>query len=188
MPDLVYCDSSVWIAYWINTDKHHRFAHRVIDDAENGAYKICVTDLAIAETTHALRKIVIGAEKYTGMSTQQMNQLQVKIDQICADFLEWLENMEDMDAVIYPSLSYSLDEFYKETTRLLNQVNATDWIRSRPASRPKEYRYYGPGHWDIQHAIMALDLHCSTLYTADHGFGALEDMQEFAGRLHFHIN
>ena len=185
MPDLVYYDASIWLAYVIKDDDYHDNANELITKTITGEHTSYVSDLIVLEVNNALTHNIIRDAGYTDSLDTERNSLASDINNIVHFFRAVLRELIHKGVVIYANPSYELGNFYKSTINCIQKVRIAEHIFPRhkhgPESAYSGYRYKGPGHWDVQHALIAQAMGCSELYTTDAGYSALEHVNEFAG-------
>jgi hypothetical protein len=74
--------------------------------------------------------------------------------------------------------------FYKIIYRYLlssfGDIEKKDWCFDCKNKLPKEkYRYFGTGHLDIQHAMIARDFQIRQFFTFDKGFFEIKNNEDF---------
>lgn len=190
MPDLVYYDSSVWLALFLpNTAKPGGYrkkqqmqANILLESLKSGKYRCCVSGIVIMEVIHVIRTKTIQSESRAGVSSGER-----KIDLVekVAKRTDWfkavLKKMRDDGHIELIGYQGSLDEMHGRVKSCMDGLKIGKLIVEAGLDKPEPhgYRYLGPGHVDIEHAILAHDARCSILFTFDSGFCALENLPMF---------
>lgn len=175
---VAYFDANVWVAYMLDaSDRNFLFANKLIDEINNGAYIVYVSDLVLLETISSLRRKI--AEKSLSKKTKHSPPVQRKtvaesIESKVSAFLTILNTFEKEKKVINMNPRVPIDKLHHDSfVYLSKQVG-----KIRP--RGKFYRYAGLNHWDFQHALIATELGADVFYTADKEFKELEKLPQFA--------
>lgn len=185
MAQLVYFDSSVWIASLNNKDKHHDFANMLIEKMERGEIQVVLTRLAMMETIGGIRNKIPVFEQHTGILDESKKdeittKILLKIKKFIASATEW----ERQEKILIADGLMSFSDFMKTAFihhyAYMGKIVEKEWCSScrRPLNQ-KTYAHYGLGHWDFQHALLARLLNVSILYSTDEDFLSLNSNPEF---------
>lgn len=172
--ETVYLDSSVWVALLLENDQHHKLVRNEFQ--EMGAVAYCTSDLAILEVVHVIRKTLTKKFRDTSIS---------KLDQTINDkiilFYRTISDMQKENTLKYIKPDYKLGNFLKTCRGVMTSIRVYDAVikKHHVGKRGGAFEYVGPGHWDIQHALIARLYGCTKLCTLDAGYELLKPALDF---------
>lgn len=101
MPNLVYYDTSIWIAYLRDADRYNAYARQLFAKTRSGEHQLFISDLTVIEVIHALRHIITNSSYHSTFSEIDKSTLVEDIINSVDLFLAELNNLTKKGDVIY---------------------------------------------------------------------------------------
>ena len=184
MPDQVYYDSSIWVSLFVPNRMQRPIAYDLYQKILNGEHTCYISRIVQMEVTHAIRTRLIQCEPYTGLlnNNNKRNLLELMVTEAVADFTTMVRRGMQKKNIVMIEYNGSMRKMHVLAAEYMEQIRIGDYFSERHNKHGEYvgYQYKGPGHIDIQHAMLARTYSCSTFYTFDRGFYVFEDMNEFA--------
>lgn len=173
---LVYVDASVWLSYVLR-DGNAEKAKQALDRFDQGSHKAIVSTLVILEILDVLRKRVTEKESYQIADGTMKQQIKQKVDERIREFIDKVTKLTTQGKAVIIDPSTPTGEYMTEALKLHSpRFGNIDTQTLCPVCRGPfgpRYRYRGPGHWDVQHALNAKYTSASELVSFDGGFKEL---------------
>ena len=200
----VYVDTNILVSYALGRERAEHIdeyldAKKVFEEAENGKYRIVVSNFVLSETLHALRNVItddIYSDKGCGLSQQEL------IDM--ADSKEFSEKVikESMKAfrdvvskLTSDSKHFSIEDEDQKYTKKVFEDGLKVLIKSFGIFKVFRFRceacnqyiscngcrtnskiyYKGVNAPDLAHIFISVNLECKKFLTADKGFEKIAD-------------
>lgn len=174
---IVYFDPSVWIAQFFTNDHYTNQAHDLLDKVVSGKYTCMVSGLVILEVIHVIKTKITKEEKFDVQKDADIEFLERKINEKLNNFFMATDKLRKNNGLVYTNPDLTVPAFFTKCENIMRKMDIKTNIYQRHLQNKYEYR--GPGHWDVQHAIIAHQTNCTTLFTMDHGYISLDHMSEF---------
>ena len=173
----VYYDSNMWVAYMRGgRDRFFSVCSPLFDRVERGRSFAVVSNLAMAETIHALRKLTTGEFKPTSATIEDHAGIRSECMSIEGRFAGYVNSLVNNKNAEIANCS---DALFDHHSRVLSKIS--DYAGRITGGLKSRYRYAGLGHADIEHAHLASDARVPEFYSTDMAFDALNGDPEFAG-------
>jgi predicted nucleic acid-binding protein len=195
-PLFVYWDSSVWVSYFLDDKSDPKqdqtriaFIEQNMNSVEKGSEIILISDLILLELVGVLRERIIQKQKYEGFPKKKKEELRKIADNKVTESLSFIRNLANAKKAIKPSSKMLVSDLYRETSRILNysifgEIKSKDICKKCRREIPPEYNLKYPGHYDIQHALLALErkesIPVSKIISTDEAFLQFQSLKEFS--------
>jgi len=194
MTDLnfIYWDSSIWLSNFLE-DQDFPFAEQQLERIKHGSEVIVVSNLVLMEIIGVLRQRTIEKQTYTGITEKQKADLKKLADDEVTKALTIIRDLARSRKVIITSSKMSVSELHKKTYDILSCWVFGDIIPTNKRCKcpacgiirsPTTYRLKYPGHYDIQHALLANEpisnsSRVNEIVSVDRAFTQLNTLKDF---------
>jgi len=156
-------------------DQNYAQAKSILHDAKQNGDKILYSPLILFEIIDVMRKKIPKKYLFKGKDQKVQSQIENDIENRIIKFLDVLTKWESTGRSIYLTPSCSVITYHDRTLKILKYCYGDVIVDNQKA----EYRYYGPGNADVQHAIIAKDCAANELISSDQGFLKFKTIQDF---------
>jgi predicted nucleic acid-binding protein len=167
-------DTSIWLSLLLK-DQNYQSAKKVLDDAKKNGDKILYSPLVLFEIIDVIRKKYPKKYAFQGKDIKLQSQIENDIEDRIIKILDILTKWESTGRSVYMTSPRSVVDYHGSTLKILKCCYGDVF----PDHYKSEYRYYGPGNADVQHAIIAKECAVNELITMDHGFEKFITIQDF---------
>lgn len=174
---IVYFDPSVWIAQFFTNDHYTSQAHDLLDRVMSGKYTCMVSGLVILEVIQVIKTKITKEEKFDAPKGANFDFLESKINKKLNNFFMATEKLHKNNGLVYVNPDITIPIFFTKCEHIMRKIDIKTNIYQKHLQN--KYEYHGPGHWDVQHAVIACQTNCTTLFTMDRGYISLDHMSEF---------
>jgi len=194
-PLFVYWDTSVWLSYFLDDKNNSKqdprriaFIEQNMDAVENGLEIVLISDLILLELIGVLRERIIQKQKYGGFTKEKEEELRKIANEEVTKSLIFIRNLANAEKAIKFSSKMPVSDLYRETNNLLSysifgEIKPRDICKKCRRSIPTEYNLKYPGHYDIQHALLALErkenVTVKKIISTDEAFLQFQRLKEF---------
>ena len=179
----IYLDSSVWLSYLLK-DGNEAKAVKTLERLDRGNDKGIVSTLVILEILDVMRKRITEKESYQGESSSTRGQIKSKVDTKTREFMDKITKLAKQGKAAIVDPNKALGEFVTDALKLhsphFGEIVTQAYCPVCRGSFGPKYKYRGPGHWDIQHALNAKYTSANEIISLDGDFEQLKAIKDFS--------
>jgi predicted nucleic acid-binding protein len=190
--NFIYWDSSIWLSNFLQ-DQDFPYAEQQLERIKNGSEVIVVSNLVLMEVIGVLRQRTIEKQTYQGITEKQKAGLKKLADDEVTRALMIIRDLGRSKKVIITSSKMSVSELHQKTYDILACWIFGDILPTNKRCKcpscgvirsPTTYRLKYPGHYDIQHALLANEpisgnLRINEIVSVDRAFTQLHTLKDF---------
>jgi hypothetical protein len=173
----------VWVSYFLK-DKHVSKAVAQIGRIGHGGDTGIVSTLVLLELIDVIRKRITQQEQYAGQGPTVTDQIKTRTKQKVLEVVDKMTKLAWQGRVMITDPDVPLKEYVKNTYAIISKdlgdVGESDYCFTCQRSVAKRYKYQGPGHYDVQHAINARDTSADEIVSFDRAFDRFVGLDEFS--------
>ena len=160
----------------LSGDKFFEQCRTTIQKLEENNKIAVISNLAVMETIHAIRKRIADDMRQTEDMEDAKNNTMSESKRVVEQFIRYVSRLQDRGntEMIKPGHAVA-DHHQRVCSKLYRYAGQIKYI-----NKSRKYRYAGLGHVDMEHAFLASDAGVGIFCSTDGGFADLEADPDFS--------
>jgi hypothetical protein len=155
-----------------------------IDRLNSGKDVAAVSYLVLLEVIEVIRNKVIQREHFNGVDQIEIDRIKEKANLKVKEFIDYITQLSTEGKVQILNSKVPFEEHLERSIKELRSIDFRiyNYHKCKICKQPIDpvYAFKGLGQTDIQHAIIAKNIQCDEIVSADQWFNTLKGKKEFA--------
>jgi predicted nucleic acid-binding protein len=188
----IYWDSSIWLSNFLQ-DQDFPYAEQQLKKIETSPDVIVVSNLVLMELIGVLRQRTIEKQNFQGITDAQKDKLKKLADDEVTKALVIIRDLARSKKLIVTSSKMSVADLHQKTYEILSVWIFGEIVQTNKRCKcptcgdirsPTSYKLKYPGHYDIQHALLASEpisdsSRVNEIVSVDRAFTQLRKIKDF---------
>jgi predicted nucleic acid-binding protein len=179
---LVYFDAAIWISFILKESGRYDHAKDELERLNRGDTAI-VSTLVMLEVISVIRQRVTQAERFVGINSGAKDSIIKKVDTKINEFVGHIIQLEKQGKIKITNPDMKIDPFFTSALTILQNhkgdLKEFNYCFICKRNILPSYKFSGLGHFDIMHALNAMECSVKELVTFDEAFNQLPAIPQF---------